>query len=138
MNLLASDSNDSPANARNQTTADGHASIEAPSPPNKEGYTPYSVPWYRQGKWRIAMLVGAIVIIGAVVGGVVGGTVGRKNSNLSNGPSVSVTRTPVTVSVSSTSDGAVQATGPFGPTSTPLPPTTTGGAAAHSGGLIAS
>ncbi|KAF9647263.1 hypothetical protein BDM02DRAFT_3117401 [Thelephora ganbajun] len=74
-------------NVRPPATVDGHASIEAGVPPTKEGYSPsYSVPWHRQKKWRIFMLIGAIVVIGAVVGGAVGGTLGSKN-NTSKGPS---------------------------------------------------
>jgi len=68
-------------NARNKATVDGDASLEAATPPTKESYPSYSVPWYRQGKWRIFMLIGGILIIGAIVGGVVGGTVSKNNKN---------------------------------------------------------
>ena len=129
MNLLASDSSDSPANARNQATADGHASIEAPSPPTEKADFQHPKPWYRQGKWRVAMLVGAIVVIGAVVGGVVGGTVGHKNNNnnnLSNGPGVSQVQ-PSTATLQPT-DGSAQTNGP--PVSTPV---NSGANTAHTG-----
>lgn len=78
-------------NAGNQSTAvDEHTSAEAVTPPNKEAYTSYPVQWYRQGKWRIVMLIVGIIIIGAIVGGVVGGTVGKNKKNTVHGPSTTL------------------------------------------------
>lgn len=89
-------------------TVDGHASLETGVPPNKEGYISSHppVPWYRKNKWRIAMLIGAIVVIGAVVGGAVGGTVGSKNRTTTTKPSG-----PVTLSLTSTSSSSVSTGG---------------------------
>jgi len=102
VNLLASDASDSPMNARPTTTVDGHTRPEAGTPTNanKEAYvSSYSVPWYRQKKWRILMLIGGILAIGAIVGGAVGGTLASKNNNKSDDSHGSG---PSTVSVSST------------------------------------
>ena len=41
----------------------------------------YSVPWYRQKKWRTIMLVVTIIVIVAAVGGAVGGTLASKNAS---------------------------------------------------------
>jgi hypothetical protein len=123
--LLASDNSDSPINARNQATVDGHASLEAATPPTKESYPSYSVPWYRQGKWRVFMLIGGILIIGAIVGGVVGGTVSKKNkNNAGSGPS-----TTLTVASSTPPDKAQTDDSPLQPGATPPPQSTTGAAA---------
>ena len=60
----------------------GHSGLEAGTFAAKEGYDPsHSVPWYRQEKWRIIMLIATIVIIGAVVGGGVGGTIASRNNS---------------------------------------------------------
>jgi hypothetical protein len=112
-------------NARPQATVDGPASLEAASPPTKEGYTSYSVPWYRQGKWRIFMLIAAIIVIGAVVGGVVGGTVGHKsNKSVSPGPSTSHLPSPSV----GTSPGSANTQGVA-----PLPPQSSGSSSINSG-----
>lgn len=82
MNLLASDNSESPMNARPQPTVDGHTSLEAGTPPTKEGYvSSYSVPWYHKKKWRILMLLGGILLIGAIAGGIAGGILASKNKN---------------------------------------------------------
>ena len=95
-------------NARPVATVDGHTSLEAGVPPTKEGYvSPYSVPWYRQKKWRIFMLIGAIVVVGAAVGGAVGGTLGSKHSNVVTGPK---TMTLPTSTSTPTSNGSAQST----------------------------
>ena len=81
MNLLASDNSESPMNARPPPTVDGHTSLEAGTPPTKEGYvSSYSVPWYHQKKWRILMLLGGIILIGAIAGGIAGGILASKNN----------------------------------------------------------
>lgn len=99
MNLLDTDQNSSPVN-KNPPSNLGHENgVEAG--PSKEvldrpykatDYETKSVPWHRQGKWRIAMLIAAIIVIGAVVGGAVGSTVGKhkNNTNTSTGPSTAV------------------------------------------------
>jgi len=97
-------------------TVDGHASLEAANPPTKESYdSSYSIPWYRQKKWRIIMFVAAILVIGAVVGGAVGGTVASNNKGPKPGGQITL---------SITSSGAPSATAaPLDPTSDlPLPP----------------
>ena len=99
-------------NAR-PATVDGHASLEAGKPPTKESYdSPYSVPWYRQKKWRIIMFVAAILVIGAVVGGAVGGTVASNNkgSKPNHGPST------VTLSSTTSSQGGSITGAPLDPT----------------------
>ncbi|KAI0641034.1 hypothetical protein C8Q79DRAFT_1014856 [Trametes meyenii] len=58
-----------------------HAKAEA------GGYTypqPSAVPWYRTRKWVLILVLGSLVVIGAVVGGAVGGTVGHNNKDSSN------------------------------------------------------
>ena len=81
MNLLASDNSESPMNARPPPTVDGHTSLEAGTPPTKEAYvSSYSVPWYHQKKWRILMLLGGIILIGAIAGGIAGGILASKNN----------------------------------------------------------
>ena len=119
MNLLASETSETPMNARPRTAPDEHTSLEAGASPTKEGYTPpYSVPWYRQGKWRITMLVAVIIVIGAIVGGVVGGVVGSKNrtstSTASRPPTVVLpTETPTESSTTvNTSTNLVPLTSP--------------------------
>lgn len=99
MNLLDTDQNSSPVN-KNPPSNLGHENgVEAG--PSKEvldrpykatDYETKSVPWHRQGKWRIAMLIAAIIVIGAVVGGAVGSTVGKhkNNTNTSTGSSKAV------------------------------------------------
>ena len=110
-------------NARPPATVDGHGSLEAGGSPTKEGFTsPYSVPWYRQKKWRIIMLVVAIIIIGAIVGGVAGGVLSSKKKHNNS----AVTPPKPTSSTSSTSGASAQSTvingGPL-PGSSTTPPT---------------
>ncbi|KAI0668962.1 hypothetical protein C8Q78DRAFT_1043924 [Trametes maxima] len=45
---------------------------------------PSAVPWYRTRKWVLILVLGGLVVIGAVVGGAVGGTVGHNNKNSNN------------------------------------------------------
>jgi len=138
VNLLASDSSDSPMNARTQATIDEHGPHEAGTPPNKETYpSSYSVPWYRQGKWRVLMLVVAVVIIGAVVGGVVGHVVSVNNrNNKSNAPKIPTSNPSSSMSFDTSLVAPAQPTdGPqlstfSSSSSTPPPQLTTTGAAA--------
>jgi len=134
VNLLASDNSESPMNPRPQAvTTDGHGSIETGVPPNKEGYISSHppVPWYRQNRWRIAMLIGAIIVIGAVVGGAVGGTVGSKNRTTTpSGPVTVVLSSTTSTSVSSGAPSeSTTVNGAPPPASSPLSASTgTGGA----------
>ena len=75
---FAGDNSDIPMDAR--TEAGGRALPGEDASGNKKGYSPYSVPWHRQRKWRFCMVIGAIVVVCVVVGGVVGGTVGTKST----------------------------------------------------------
>lgn len=94
MNLLDTEQNSSPVNQKPPTSALGHANgPEAGTSSSKEAldrtYKPAEfdakpVPWHRQGKWRIAMLIGAIIVVAAVVGGAVGGTVHKNKNNTSS------------------------------------------------------
>lgn len=70
------------------------------------------------------MLIGGIIIIGAVVGGVVGGTVSHKNKNdQGSGPSTTLSAAPIDTSLAP----AASNNGPLlSSTSSPLPQTTTG------------
>jgi len=120
VNLLGSDNSDTPMNARTQTARDGNASLEAVTPPTKESYPSYSVPWYRQGKWRVFMLVGAIIVIAVVVGGAVGGTVNHKSNNKISAPGTGPSTTLSEVPLPITSDNPIVSSLP--PTSTPLGP----------------
>jgi len=133
VNLLASDNSESPMNPRPTTaTHDGHGSLETGVPPNKEGYISSlpPTPWYSRKRWRIALLIGAIIVIGAIVGGAVGGTVGSKNRTTTT---TTTTSGPVTLTLATSlsagapseptsANGALpsasslpaQSTGPFG------------------------
>jgi len=108
VNLLDSEPQNSSPTTRKPPSNLGHAngteavhsSKEAlPRPYEPAKYDSKPKPWYRQGKWRIAMLIGAVVVIGAVVGGAVGGTVGhnKNNTNTSTGPSTASIPEPTTV-----------------------------------------
>lgn len=135
VNLLASDTSETPINQRTQATVDDHHSLEAGTPPSKEGYTSYAVPWYRQGKWRAIMLVGGIIIVGAIIGGVVGGVLSSKHKNPSavnsgNNPLSSTSQTGAGAqgpaqTMSSSSVSSLQATqGNGGPVLTTVPVST--------------
>lgn len=97
VNLLDSEPQNSSPTNRNPPSNLGHSTGTEAAPSSKEALSrPYEPaeyeskpkPWHRQGKWRIAMLIGAIVVIGAIVGGAVGGTVGHNSKNdTSTGPS---------------------------------------------------
>ena len=60
---------------------DGHVNLEIGLAATKESYdSSYSIPWYRQKKWRVITLVVGIIVIGASVGGAVGGIVAPNNT----------------------------------------------------------
>ena len=69
------------------------------------------------------MLIGIILVIGAIVGGAVGGTLASKNTE-SNSPSGGTGPSTVFIPVSATSSGAPaqSITGSLPPPSTTLPP----------------
>ena len=116
MNLLASDTSESPMNARPPVTVDGHTSLEVGTPPTKEAYvSSYSVPWYRQTKWRILMLLGGILLIGAIAGGIAGGIIASKNKNNSSTP------TPTSSSAANIPTENTSATGALPPGSSQPP-----------------
>lgn len=65
--------------ARPPAVVGRHVRFAAGVPPVKEDYiSSSSLPWYRQKKWRMFMLVAAIFFIGIVVGGIVGGIVASR------------------------------------------------------------
>ena len=76
---FAGDNSDIQMDAR--TEAGGRALHGEDASGNKKGYSPHSIPWHRQRKWRFCMVIGAIVVVCVVVGSVVGGTVGTKSTN---------------------------------------------------------
>ena len=122
-------------NPATQPTVDGHAALESGTSAEKETYaSSYTEPWYRQGKWRVFMLIAGIVIIGAIVGGVVGGVVSHNNkNNKSSGPGPSVTLSVASVDTSIVSP-AQPTEGPLLSTSsTPSPQSSTGAAAQPNG-----
>ena len=103
MNLFLSLANEVPAGTRPPDTVNKAVYPEAGVPQTKGGHNlPHSAPWYRQEKWRIVMLVAAIVVIGAVVGGVVGFVIGSKdktrNSTPQNGTEPSAVNLPLPTS----------------------------------------
>ena len=115
-------------------TVDGHASPEAGEPSSKEGYaSSYSAPWYRQGKWRIIMLIGAIIIIGAIVGGAVGGTLAsknNKNNTVHSGPTTTLTSLPTTTTDDAQAGASTSVGGVLPPASSLPPNQNTSGAGA--------
>ena len=118
-------------------THDGHGSLETGVPPNKEGYISSHppVPWYRQNRWRIAMLIGAIIVIGAVVGGAVGGTVGSKNRTTTPSKPLTVVLSSTSSTTTTPSGGSTVVNGAPPPASSQLPVnTSTGGAVSTQAG----
>jgi len=103
VNLLDNEPQNSSPTTRNPPSKLGHSnggsSKEAlPRPYEPAEYDSKPKPWHRQTKWRIAMLVGAVVVIGAIVGGAVGGTVGhnKNNTDTSTGPTTASLPQPST------------------------------------------
>lgn len=123
MDLLASGDSETPMNARPPATVDGHASVETGAPHTKEGYiAPYPVPWHRQKKWRVFMLIAAIIVIGATVGGAVGGTVGSKkhNNNIVTRPPTLTLPSTTTTSFESSSSSSFNPSSSLNPSSSAI------------------
>ena len=79
----------------------GHNGLAAGILAAEEGYdSSNSVPWYRQEKWRIIMLIATIIVIGAVVGGGVGGTIASKTNSSTPRSSHNRSSTTLTVTLS--------------------------------------
>lgn len=89
--------------ARPPAVVGRHVRFAAGVPPVKEDYiSSSSLPWYRQKKWKMFMLVAAIFFIGIVVGGIVGGIVASRVID-ENGQSVGTGASAVTVPTSTSS-----------------------------------
>ena len=121
LSLLADDNSRAPLNPRTQTTVDGRAALETETPPYKEFYSlSYSVPWYRQRKWRVFILIGVIlIIIGVVVGGVLSGPASHKSPK---------NESPTTFSLTSSLGVESTLAGADPKSSTPIPESSTQGA----------